>query len=131
LAGEAVEAIRPVYERWAGGDFGVDRDLFDPEMVLVMRPEFPDAGVYVGLEGLAEYSRGFLEPWTRITIEAEEMIEAGDSVVVAVRQSGVGSSSGAATELSYFHVWTLRGGRVIRLESIRERPQALAAVGLS
>jgi hypothetical protein len=32
--------------------------------------------------------------------------------------------------MSYYNVWTLRGGAVIRIESINEREDALAAVGL-
>jgi len=95
-----------------------------------MRPEFPDAGTYLGLERLGEYTRGFLEPWTRLTIEAEEITDAGDSVVAAVVQRGVGDGSGAPTEFRYFHVWSFRGGKVIRLECVRQRAEALEAVGL-
>jgi ketosteroid isomerase-like protein len=121
--------VRSVYERWSEGDF-TTHDVYDPNVVLVMRPEFPDAGVYVGTEGIGRYTRGFLEPWSRITIEAEEIMLAGDSVVVAVKQRGTGTTSGAVTELRYFHVWSFRGGKAIRIESVRERGEALAAVGL-
>jgi ketosteroid isomerase-like protein len=51
-------------------------------------------------------------------------------VVAAVRQRGVGSGSGAATEFRYFHVWSFRGAKVIRLENFRERAEALEAAGL-
>ena len=129
MTADNASIVRSVYERWSEGDF-TTQDVYDPNVVLVMRPEFPDTGVYVGTEGVADYTRGFLEPWSRITIEADEIMVAGDSVVVAVRQRGTGSASGAATEINYFHVWTLRGGKAIRLESIRERAEALAAVGL-
>jgi ketosteroid isomerase-like protein len=125
-----VEAIRAVYERFSEGDFRASLDVVDPLVLLVIGPEFPDAGTYLGLERLAEYTRDFLEPWTRITIEAEEVTDAGDSVVMAVRQRGVGSESGAATELRYFQVWSFRGRKVIRLENFRERREALEAVGL-
>jgi ketosteroid isomerase-like protein len=33
-------------------------------------------------------------------------------------------------EFRYFQVWTFRGGSVIRIESIRDRDDALEAVGL-
>lgn len=55
----------------------------------------------------------------------------GDNVVVAVLQRGEGSQSGAATEFRYFHVWSLRDEKVIRLENFRERSAALKAAGLS
>lgn len=130
MSDENVEAIRAVYERFGQGDFRASLDVADPHFLLVMPPEFPDAGTYVGLESLGRYTRAFLEPWSHIAIEAEEIIGAGDSVVAAVRQRGVGSESGADTEFRYFQVWTFRGRRAIRLENFRERSQALEAVGL-
>ena len=130
MSAQHIDAVRSVYERWSEGDFRASMDVLDPHALLVLRPEFMDAGLYLGVERIEEYTRHFLEPWSRITIEAEELTEAGDSVIAAVLQSGVGSESGISTELRYFHVWTFRGDRVVRLESIREREEALEAVGL-
>lgn len=127
---DPTEIVQDIYAGWSEGDFRAGVKLFDPLMLFVLPPGFPDSGAYLGPERIAEYMRGFLEPWTRLTITAEETIRAGDSVVVAVRQSGVGSGSGAATEFRYFQVWTFRGGRVVRLENFRERDEAMAAIGL-
>ena len=130
MSQENVEVVRDVYERWSQGDFRTSLDVLDPLVLFVLRPDFPDAGTYLGPERVAEYTRGFLEPWTRITIEAKEIIDAGDSVIVAVLQCGVGGASGVATEFRYFHVWSFRGRKVIRLENFRERAEAEEAVGL-
>jgi ketosteroid isomerase-like protein len=127
---ENVERLRRVYKAWGRGDFTGTAGVLDEHVLLVMRPEFPDAGTYLGPEGIAEYTRGFLEPWSEITIRAEEIIPAGDSVVVGVLQRGEGDASGAVTEFRYFHLWTFRGGKAIRLETIRERDEALEAAGL-
>ena len=125
-----VEAVRSIYADWSEGDFQSRPELLDPLVLFVMGEGLPDTGQYLGVGQLAKYMRGFLEPWARLTIEAEEIIRAGDSLFAAVVQRGVGEGSGAATELRYFHVWTFRGGRVIRLETFRERADALAAAGL-
>ena len=130
MPAQHAEILKAVYERWAEGDFRAGTDLYDPQVAFVQGPGFPEAGTYVGPAEVAAYMRDFLESWTRITIEAEEIIEAGDSVVVAVFQRGIGAESGAVTELRYFHVWTFRGERVIRWEGFRERGEALGAVGL-
>ena len=130
MSQENVEIVRAVFQRWSRGDFQAGVDLFDPHVMLVLRPGFPDAGAYVGAEGVAAYMRGFLEPWTHLTMEAEELLDAGDTVVVTVRQRGAGDVSGVSTELHYFQLWTFRGGKLIRLESIRERGEALEAAGL-
>jgi len=130
MSQENVEMVRGIFERRSQGDFRAGTDLFDPHVVLVLRPEFPDSGAYLGPEAVAAYTRGFLEPWTHITIEADELLDAGDTVVVAVRQRGVGGASGVQTELRYFQLFTFRGGKLIRLESIRKRGEALEAAGL-
>ena len=130
MSQENVEIVRRVYDRWAEGDFE-EGGVFDPLIIFVMGRGFPEAGTYVGTERVAEYMRGFLEPWERLTIRAEEIIQVGDSVVVAVRQEGVGRESGAATEFDYLSVWSFRGGKVIRFETFRESAEAFDAVGLS
>jgi ketosteroid isomerase-like protein len=127
---ENVEAVRAVFERWSEGDFRASVELLDPHVVLVLGAEFPDAGTYVGAEAVAAYTRGLLEPWTHFAIDAEEIVGVGDSVLVAVRQSGVGSGSRVSTEFRYFMLWSFRGPKVIRIESFRERAEAAEAAGL-
>ena len=122
--------MRRIFDDWGRGDFRRSAVLFDPHVLLVLRPEFPDPGVYVGPEAIATYTRDLLNSWTDFAIEAEDFVDAGDSVVAQVRQRGVGRSSGVEAELRYFQVWTFRGDAIIRIESIGEREQALEAVGL-
>jgi ketosteroid isomerase-like protein len=131
MPADRIATVQSIYERWAEGDFGATFDLLDQDVVFVIPPEFPDAGKYLGSDAIAEYTRGFLEPWTRITIEAEELLPAGDSVVASVLQRGVGDASGAETELRYLQLWTFRGEVVIRLQNFRDRGAALRAAGIS
>ena len=98
-------------------------------MDFVIGPDFPDTGLYKGLEGVNRYTRLFLDPWDRITIKAEEMEVEGTSIVAAVLQEGTGSGSGAATEFRYFQVWTFADGKVVRWQNYRDRESALAAAG--
>ncbi len=94
--------------------------------------ELPDKGDYYGLEGVTTFMRAFLQPWTNFTITAEDLIEAGDSVVVVARQRGMGRESGLVAHLEQqFQVFTFRGSKVIRFEAFQERTEALDAVGLS
>jgi ketosteroid isomerase-like protein len=126
-----VEAVRAVYEDWGKGNFRSGVDLYDPLALLVQGPGFPEAGAYLGLEGFAEYMQTFLEAWERVTIEAEDLVDSGDSVVAAVMQRAIGKGSEAPVEFRYFQVWSFRGGKVIRLETFRDRATAFEAAGLS
>lgn len=130
MSRENVETVRAVYERFSKGDFRAGLDVVDPLVLFVLRPGFPESGTYLGIARLVEYTRSFLEPWSHITVEAQDITDSGDSVVATVRQRGVGRESDAATEFRYFQVWSFRGHKVIRLENFRERAEALEAAGL-
>jgi ketosteroid isomerase-like protein len=100
-------------------------------VLLVLGLDFPDAGVYHGTEEIGRYMReDFLADFAEARIVGEEFLAAGDSVVVRVRQRAMGPGSGAPVEMSYYQVWTFRGPSIIRIESIRERADALAVAGL-
>jgi ketosteroid isomerase-like protein len=125
-----VDVVHALYEGWAKGDFRAGADLLDSEFAFVLRPEFPDAGVYHGPEGMRDYMRLFLAAWNNLTITPTEFIEADGSLIVAVHQRGIGRESGIATELRYYQIWTFRGRAIIRLEGVRTRAEAFEAVGL-
>lgn len=127
---DRLQTVRSIYEHWAEGDFRATFDLLDRNVVFVMPPELPDAGTYLGNDAVAEYTRGFLEPWTHITMEAEELVPSGDSVLATIVQRAAGDASGAETELRYFQLWTFRGDKVIRLENFRDLDDAQKAAGL-
>lgn len=132
MSSNRVETVRRIYEGWGRGDFRAGVELYDPHVVLVLRPEFPESGPHYGVEAIGRYMReDFLQDFTEPTIAGDEFLEAGDSVVVHVVQRASGPRSGAPVHMSYYQVWTFRGDSVIRIESIMERPDALRATGLS
>ena len=131
MAERPVDIVRRIFEGWGRGDFGAGVELYDRYVVLVLRNDFPDPGPYLGVQAIRGYMRNhFLADFQDATITGEEFIEAGDTVVVRIRQAAAGAVSGLPVEMSYYSVWTLRGGSVIRIESIMERDDALAAAGL-
>ena len=126
-----VEIVRRIYERWARGDFRAGVELYDPYVLLVLRPEFPDPGAYCGPDEIRRYMReDFLADLEGAAIVGEEFRDAGDSVIVRVNQQATGAGSGAPAAMRYYQVWTFRGRSVIRIESIRGRGDALRAAGL-
>ena len=127
-----MNTVRRIYDRWGRGDFSAGVELYDPHVVLVLRPEFPESGAHYGREGIERYMRDdFLQDFAQATISGEEFLDAGDSVVVYVDQRATGPRSGAPVRMRYYQVWTFRGASVIRIESIMERADALEAAGLA
>jgi uncharacterized protein len=131
MSEETVEIVRSVYDEWAKGRLDAGLDLYDEDIVFVGVPGNPDGRRFVGLEEVTAWMRRWLQAWTDFTMAAEELIDAGDTVFVSARQRGTGKESGIESEGTVFMLWTLRGGRVIRLEQFERREDALEAAGLS
>jgi len=68
-----------------------------------------------------------------VRAEPEKFLNAGDQVVVLVRYSGRGKASGIEVRGAVVdaHVWTLREGKVQKLQMYQGTEKALEAVGLS
>ncbi len=89
------------------------------------------APVYAGRAAVIEASRHYFGTWTDFRMEAEELIDAGASVVLVVRDRGRGKGSGAPFDKRYAQVWTFRRGSIIRWEAFSSKAAALEAAGLS
>ena len=69
--------------------------------------------------------------WEKIRFEPLEFVDAGERVVVVERLVGKGKGSGVEVAQTWGAVWTVRDGRVVRMElSYPDRDAALAAAGL-
>ena len=131
MSQENVEIVRTIYDEWGRGNLQAGVSHFDPRIMFIPYEGRPDGkSHYVGTKGIAEFMRTWLTEWTDFSITAEELADAGDSVVVAQRQRATGKTSGVQAELSFFAVWTFRGRAVIRMEHFRDRDAALEAAGL-
>ena len=128
MSEQNVEALRAVYAGWERGDFGTSTALFDDDVKLDVDPGIPDGGSYEGLDGVRRYMSTFLESWDSLTIAAKSFQDAGDKVLVAVRQAGTGQGSGVPVELEYSQLWTFRDGKVVRLEVIMSEERARAGL---
>jgi ketosteroid isomerase-like protein len=104
----------------------------------ILAPEFeihdhdiPDAGIYRGHDGMREWTAHFGEAWASFALESEEIMDAGDDKVVElVRLTAQGKGSGVELERQDGIVWTLRDGKVVRLDYYGSRAEALQAAGL-
>ena len=100
-------------------------------MVFVVREDFPEPAVTVGLGEIQDYMRRFLTQFERTTFEAEDLRAVGDTVLVRLVQRGTGSASGIEAELRFFMLLTFRGGKIVRMEVVMDEREALEAVGLA
>src|SRR5436305_2412439 len=87
--------------------------------------------VYEGHEGVRDFWRESLSVFGEIDLEPEELIDAGDRVLAVIGEREVGRASGVPVKSSHVAVWTLAGGKVIRMQVFDDRTAAERAAGLS
>jgi len=65
-----------------------------------------------------------------VRLSVEELIDAGDRVVVVLRLHGRVRGSTQEVEMSETHVLTMRDGKVTEIHEYQTKAEALKAVGL-
>lgn len=103
--------------------------LIDPDVESVA--VWHGGRTYAGIEGFREMWNDWLGPWVTYHTQVDEMIDAGDQVVVLVRDHARRHDTEAELELISGALWTFRDGMVVRVEFFSNRSDALEAAGLS
>ena len=118
------------YEAFGSGNREAVLSLLQPDVVVEVHTDRPDIGSaeYHGHEGFLDNFAEIEDVFEDLVIEAGEITEHGDRLMVATRVSGRGKGSGVAIEARIFHVWTLRDGLAARLEVFSNGEQARAAL---
>ena len=86
---------------------------------------------YAGLEGYRRNWLDWLEPWATYRTTMDELIDAGESVVVLDRTYGRRKDMDVEVELIGATTVTFREGKVARIADYADREVALKAAGLS
>ncbi len=121
----AVEAVRRSYEALNRGDVEATLDVLEPDAVWRDSPELPGGGEFRGREALRRFLKDFLAEWREFRQEIERTVVAGDRLALVIHLSAVGRSSGIGVDTRYAHVWTMRGGRGVRVDAYRDPETAI------
>jgi ketosteroid isomerase-like protein len=129
MSQENVEIVRRMHEV-VGTEAALD--YFDPEVVVIPTPSGPDAAApYVGYDGLIAWVRDFRDALGDFQTYAQEIIDVDDSRVLTITVvHGEGRASGIPFDVRRATVYTLRDGRIVRVEAYDTKVEALEAVGL-
>jgi ketosteroid isomerase-like protein len=129
MSQENVESVREAFEHFIRtGE--PQWDSIDPG-VEVYDHDIPDAGVYRGHQGYANWLTDWGEAWSDFNLEPQRWIDAGDKVVIVFQLTAKGRGSGVEVQRRDAMVLTIRDGKSVRLDYYNNEPQALAAAGLS
>jgi ketosteroid isomerase-like protein len=71
----------------------------------------------------------WFEAFDRVDFEIEDLAQSGDEVVAFIRSRGRGRRSGLVIDQRIPSVWTVRGGRVLRVRGYVDDADVLDAGG--
>ena len=127
MAQENVEIVREAYDAYSRGDYDRLAGIHDPHIVVI---SLEDGALYGNDAVLANYER-WNEAWEGAETTLEEVIGHGDRVFLAARFHARGRASGVEVDTRLYEVFTLRDGKVLRIDEYEHRADALEAAGLS
>lgn len=133
MSQENVEGVLRGYEALNRGDLDAAVAGLAPDCELVLPPILPEAaGSYQGREGLRQFWETWRDSFEGFRMEVEEVIDAGDRVLVMAAACGTGADSGADVRTpSFAIIWTIEDGQAVRMHAFPTRAEGVEALGLS
>ena len=108
--------VRRSYDAFERGDLDAVVGDMHEEIVWEQAQGLPHGGVYRGLD---EVRRAIFDPlhgewWDEFHAVPDEFLEAGESIVVLGRYTGVAKGTAKQLDVPYVHLWTFRDGKAVR-----------------
>jgi ketosteroid isomerase-like protein len=121
--------VRKAVEDWNRGDLDAIFESLDEHVVLRAAEGWPER-VYYGKDQVHSFYEAIAETVGAHSV-IEDLIDAGDSVVLRVRARITGEQSGLeGGDMPYSSVVTVRMGKAVLIEFFWDPQEALEAAGL-
>jgi ketosteroid isomerase-like protein len=131
LSRERVERILEGYEAFNRGDFEAVIAEFPDDVEWRVLEQLPEQGPFRGREGVRRFWESWNDTFSEFHAEIDEVVDAGDHVIVMTHMVGRGRDSGADVETpTYAQVWSFRGDEVHRVTMLPTKEEALEAAAM-
>lgn len=117
-----LEVVREMLDDYIRGDYEAALPAFTQDVEVVTALER-----FHGPAGVVKEAKRWEEMWTDYRFEVEGLIDAGDKVVLLYHQVGKAQESGVEIDERAGWVYTLREGKIARVEMFQDREAALRA----
>jgi ketosteroid isomerase-like protein len=141
MSSENVEIVRAVFpgssidfvELWNAGIPDEVWANFEPDFEVEFVSKTPDLETpkFRGASGIEEGWRDWLEPWESYRGHVEDVIDAGDEVIVTARVEARARRGGVLFEHPAAVVMTLRERKIARVRFYLDREDAFRDVGVA
>jgi ketosteroid isomerase-like protein len=130
MSQENVEVVTRIYEELNSSQ-ALPSELFAPDCVTDLSQVSLDFRVLHGVQASQNALAPYFAAFDDFHVAADVLHADEHRVVTAIRDGGLIRGSSAEVWNRYFHAWTLRDGKVVRLSSHTDREEAFKAVGLA
>ena len=123
-----IEVIEELTRLWNAGDTDALLELYAEDAVTQTGPHWPEQATSRGRDQIRAGMEEWQAMWETTKVVVESLDEVGPDQVVAVGAWHIrGRASGIEGEMPLFILFTIRDGRVARLEWFEDRDTAVAA----
>lgn len=127
-----LECIQRIYRDFAAGNIEAVLASMSPDIVWREANNFPyaDRSPYVGPQAVLEgvFVRCATE-WDGFSVEVDELLDAGDTIVALGRYRGGYKATGRAQETQIAHVWRIKNGRVVAFQQHADTLHVARVIG--
>jgi ketosteroid isomerase-like protein len=126
LMADPREIVRQVSERWNAGDFDGLLELYHDDVSVHTGEHWPERHVLEGKGAFRESIDEWLSVWESIAVETDRVEVFGDRVVAHGAWRSTGRLSGVEGTLPIHIVFTVRDGKIARVDWCPDHEQAVA-----
>jgi ketosteroid isomerase-like protein len=116
MSSRNVGVVRGFNDALAQGDMGGMLDFLDPQLEWRAPESVPWGGTFHGREGFREFVGKLLDQPVEFRREMLEYLDAGERIVVLLRQMGRRKGSDTEYDVPEVHIWTIRDGKIVDFE---------------
>jgi ketosteroid isomerase-like protein len=127
ISAENVQILRDGYAAFARQDVPAVMAAFDENIEWNTPDSLPFGGTHRGHEGVGEFFGHLGEHWEGLTVEPQEFIDGGDTIVVLARTAGTGA--GGSLDGDVVHLWRMRDGKAVSFTEFTDTARTLEALG--
>ena len=124
-----IAVVRAIYDAIASRDYKGGFSLLADDFVWHEPAQAFHGRTHRGSEEIRQRLETQLDVFDEFMIEPEVLHADGARVAASVRQRARGGASGVEVEIRIGHLWTVREGKIARLDAFAARDDALRALG--
>lgn len=125
----STDIVRQAYAAWNRSDWNAVFEAFAPEIEISPPAGWPEVGTVKGRDNVRQAFEAAVATMQNLpSIEVEELLGSGDHILAHVHAGGRGRGSGIFLEVPFSQVFTVRDGRIVRIDFFLDRGAAEQAV---